>query len=143
MTIHFWPDPPFPQRLTTDNFQRSLRDGRIWGRTDVGPGRGRRRTAAAVEPISGRIVLTDTQLAQFESFWYDVTVQGSEPFWLPDQIRDGTSLLTSDDEEVLTSDDDWIVVSAHWYCVFGRDPPTITPLTDTDYNVALTLNRLP
>jgi hypothetical protein len=97
-----------------------------------------------VEPISGRIVLTDTQLAQFETFWYDETVNGSEPFWLPDQIRDGSALLTSSDDEVLTSLDDWIEISAHWYCVFQRDSsPIITVLTDTDYNVALALNRLP
>ena len=90
MTIT-WPSE-LPQHLLRDGFSKKSPDNLIASEVSIGPAKVRRRTTAAVTPISGSLIMTDAQLDQFEDFVENDIAQRSKAFNFPDP-RSGSPML--------------------------------------------------
>jgi hypothetical protein len=79
MSIPVWPDT-LPQQLLVDGYSQSLADTTIKSEMDAGPAKVRRRYTAGVEPVSGMMLLTETQLGTLRTFYEDTLLGGSLRF---------------------------------------------------------------
>ncbi len=69
-----WPSG-VPNSLIEDGYNEALPDGLIRQPMDAGPPKVRRRTTAAVRPISGVIIMTGDQVETFDN-WYEADLAG-------------------------------------------------------------------
>jgi len=126
MTVPSWP-ASLPQRVLRDGYSEKLRDGRLFSRTQSGPGKVRRRYSSAVLPVSASIIVDYAQKSRLEQFWIEDTVYGSLPFTMPDQTHDGLPLLDGDGLPVLDGGGLPILVTANWLVRFAQEAPQFTP----------------
>lgn len=126
MTVPSWPTE-LPQRVLRDGYSEKLRDGRMFSRTQSGPGKVRRRYSSAVLPVAAAIIVTYAQKARLERFWTEETAYGSLPFIMPDQTHDGLPLLDGGGLPILDGGGLPILVTANWLARFAQEAPQITP----------------
>ncbi len=126
MAVPSWPGE-LPQRVLVDGYSEKQRDGRLFSRTQSGPGKVRRRYSSAVLQVSASLVVTYAQKSRFERFWEEETAGGSLPFIMPDQTHDGLALLDEEGNPILTGAGVPILITANWLARFGQEAPQITP----------------
>lgn len=90
--VDAWP-AGLPQKLQSDSFSESVADGLIETQPDQGPPITRRRSTAAVRPMSGTMVCTAAQVATLRTFFDTTLLGGSLPFSFPDQMQSATLLV--------------------------------------------------
>jgi hypothetical protein len=79
MAIPSWPTT-LPQELTLDGYSQSAADNIIKSSPDIGPAKVRRRSTAAVRPVSGTLILNETGLEDFKDFFKEDLLDGSIRF---------------------------------------------------------------
>jgi len=126
MAVPVWPSE-LPQRVLRDGYSEKLRDGRLFSRTQSGPGKVRRRYSSAVLPVSASTIVTYAQKSRLERFWIEETAYGSLPFIMPDQTHDGLPLLDGGGLPVLDGGGLPILVTANWLVRFAQEVPQFTP----------------
>lgn len=87
-----WPGT-LPQALLLSGAGKGVGDGLTEYQPDTGPSITRRRTTAVMRPLSGSMILTDAQIATFETFFYTTIMNGALPFTFPDPISGATLLV--------------------------------------------------
>lgn len=140
MTLPLYPSE-LPAPLRTP-YSVARGDGRLIGRNDAGPRNVRRRFAATVKTISFSTLLSRSQLARFDRFYYEETKEGALPFLIPDPRTDSWPLLTDEGEPLLTDDDTPILLSEIMLVIFGDRLPD-DKFNDLEFNVAFDLQVLP
>lgn len=91
MTIPAWP-ATLPQNLLVDGFQNSPPDLILRSSMEVGPAKQRRRATAGVRPVQGKIIVNETQLAEFIEFFDDDLLSGSLRFSWVDPLDGATAV---------------------------------------------------
>jgi hypothetical protein len=86
-----WP-VTIPQDLLVDGYGEATPDVAIKSNMDVGPAKVRRRTTAAVRPITGKMVMTLTELGLFKSFYNTDLLGGSLRFDWTDPYDGSTAV---------------------------------------------------
>lgn len=115
-----WPST-LPQALLLAGASKGAGDGLLEYQPDTGPSITRRRSTAVMRPLVGSMMLTDTQIATFETFFYTTILNGALPFTFPDPISGATLLVK-----------------------FTKATPwSYTPQGGNNYQLALTLMVLP
>lgn len=90
MTNNFWPsDLPAPE---VDGYQIQPQTPTIRTDMDQGPARQRRRFRSAPTLYQVKWVLTEPQLATFESWYHHVILQGAS--WFDVSLRNGQGMQT-------------------------------------------------
>lgn len=74
-----WPST-LPKALRLSGLSNSLPNQTIRSQMDIGPAKVRRRTTAAIEPISGSIVLTEAQTETLDLFFLSTLKGGALSF---------------------------------------------------------------
>lgn len=85
-----WPST-LPQSFDSNSFEEGLPDNRLEHDMEYGPPKRRRRTTANVYPLSGTMLLDDTQWAALKTF-FKTTVAEVEAFDFPNP--DGGSAIS-------------------------------------------------
>jgi hypothetical protein len=144
VTVIVWPST-LPQRFNRPNFRRSYGDGRLRSGTDTGSGKVRRRSSAVPSPFAAELILTTSQQIRLETFWDADTGGGSLPFALPAPGLHGWPLAAADGTPITTEDGTPIVISCWWVAMFDptAGPPTVAPLSSTEWSATLSLWRMP
>ena len=76
-----WPGTlPGFDKMLADGYEAVMVDNIIATEMDVGPPKIRRRSSAGVEPISGSMRMTATQLATFKTFYNTTINYGADEF---------------------------------------------------------------
>jgi hypothetical protein len=98
MAIINWPSD-LPQAFLETSYAESLAENWIRDQFDIGPASVRRRTTAAIYPVTGAMVMTDAQWIELKAFFADVLLQGVLPFGFPypgvcedDTVTTGTTI---------------------------------------------------
>lgn len=127
MAVPSWP-AELPQRVLIDGYSEKVRDGRLFSRTQSGPGKVRRRYSSAVLPVSASIIVDYANKSRLERFWSEETIQGSLPFIMPDQTHDGLPLLDGGGLPILDGGGLPVLVTANWLARFSENNgPQFTP----------------
>lgn len=113
-----WP-VTLPQSVLQEGFGETLPDTSVRTAMDAGPPKVRRRTTAAVRPISAAIVVDATQASTLETFYLDTLKGGALPF---DMVDPRTGVTAS--------------------FMFAA-PPAYVPLSGTHWRVSLSMERQP
>ena len=113
-----WP-VTLPQYVLREGLGETLPDTALRTEMDAGPAKLRRRTSAAVRPISAAVNLSTSQAADLETFYVDTLEGGTLPFDMADP-RTGTT-----------------------YSFRFTAPPALYPLGATLWRASLALERLP
>lgn len=92
MTTPVWP-ATLPQKFLVRNYAEGGKDNLVRSENEIGPAKVRRRASAAVRPVSGAIIVDDTQLATLRSFIADTIGDGALAFTFPAQSEAGTWLV--------------------------------------------------
>lgn len=79
MSVPSWPTT-LPQQLFVNGYSQSFAETTIKSDMDAGPAKVRRRFTAGVEPVSGTMLLTETQLGYLRTFFVDTLLGGSLRF---------------------------------------------------------------
>ena len=79
MSIPTW-NNTLPQTLLVDGYGQSFPELIIKSNMDAGPAKVRRRFTAGVEPVSGTMVMTATQLTALATFYNTTLLGGSLRF---------------------------------------------------------------
>ena len=79
MSVPVWPTT-LPQQLFVNGYSQSFAETTIKSDMDAGPAKVRRRFTAGVEPVSGTMLLTETQLGYLRTFFVDTLLGGSLRF---------------------------------------------------------------
>jgi hypothetical protein len=95
-----WP-VALPQSLEISGYSESVADNLLEYQPDTGPTITRRRSTAGAYPISGSIVLTESQLGVFKTFFYTTVLSGSLPFTFPIQVSPSIGVLVKFSKESL------------------------------------------
>lgn len=74
-----WPSG-LPQKFQQSGFSNSLPDNTIQSSMATGPDKARRRDVSAVEPISGSMILDETQYELIVTFYNTTLASGALPF---------------------------------------------------------------
>jgi len=117
MTVPSWP-VTLPQAFLKDGFSEEGADNLLASNVSIGPAKVRRRTTSNVEPITGTMMMSDTQRQAFKAFVKDDIKDRSIAFTFPDP-HGGSALL-----------------------VRMRAPPTYTPI-GISWRVQIALEVLP
>lgn len=86
-----WPSS-LPFRFTAGTYDREAGDGRLRSRTDTGPAKARRRSAAVPTKLSGVISMSTGETLVFRDFVELTLMNGVLPFYFPDP-QVGTPIL--------------------------------------------------
>lgn len=79
MSEIIWPST-LPDHLQREGFSCEEPDTTVEVQPDAGPPETRRRFTCAPEPVSGRLLLSRSQLADFRRFFSETLAGGSRPF---------------------------------------------------------------
>ena len=91
MPIPSWP-ADLPQNILAQGYKGELPNNLLRTSMDVGPAQVRRRGTVAVEPVTGNILCTPTELATLETFYETTLLDGTLRFsWV--QPEDGTTAV--------------------------------------------------
>lgn len=74
-----WPGT-LPASFQADGYEEGGKENMLRSNMDAGPAKMRRRFTAAVRPVQGIIVVDETQLATFKTFYGTTLKDGSLPF---------------------------------------------------------------
>ena len=85
MTVPVWPTT-LPKDLLQRGYGQSSPDVVIRSNMDVGPAKSRRRATAGVMPVTGRLILTLTELGYIRTFHDTTLLGGSLRFTWKDPI---------------------------------------------------------
>lgn len=91
MSVPAWPNT-LPQRFLRDGYTEDGADNLIATDMSIGPAKTRRRSTAAVEQISGIVMMSENQFSAFKAFVKADTKDRSLPFTFPDP-HGGAALL--------------------------------------------------
>jgi hypothetical protein len=89
------------------------------------------------------------ELARFEQFWAEDTIEGTVPFIIANPIRNNKPLTTADGTPLTKrsstpeGDGEPLLVSAHWLVMFGDDTPTISVASGLLYSIQYPLVIMP
>jgi hypothetical protein len=134
-----WPST-LPQFMSVDGYTEGLSDGRLVLPMDAGPPKIRRRTTAAIRPVSVSSQMPVGQKERFRRWWEEDTEGGTAVFEFPDQALSGRRLLsTAGDKSVLRSTGTYLLIRRWWLCHFGEGVPTITSAGVDLWNVSFNL----
>lgn len=106
-----WP-ATLPQKLNRARYSESPAMTTIRTSMDAGPDKVRRRFTAGVRPVQGQILLTETQLDTFKTF-YNTTLQGGALRFDWDEPLDDTTAV----EMRFTSEPTWTELGPDVYQV--------------------------
>ena len=138
-----WPSN-IPSRLMRNGASLPYADARRRFDTSAGPGRLRKRMSTAVRPVSGVIPMSAAENAWLETFFHETTKGGVLPFWFPDVERRDMPLLSDQTlQGVYAQGEALLLVSSHWLCQFGPEPPSPQPAPGGRMNVQISLVVLP
>ncbi|MEY2653820.1 MAG: hypothetical protein RLZZ524_848 [Pseudomonadota bacterium] len=113
-----WP-VSLPQALLQSGFGETLPDTALRTEMDAGPAKLRRRTSAAVRPVSGALLLTASQAADLETFYVD-TLEGG------------------------TLDFTWTDPRTESACTFRfTAPPSLAPVSGALWRASISLEQMP
>lgn len=79
-----WPDD-LPQIFLERTYNEGMPNNVIRDNYDVGPATLRRRSTAAIYPVTGTMVMDDDQWIEMKAFFADVLLQGALPFGIVEQ----------------------------------------------------------
>lgn len=79
MSVPVWPIT-LPQQLFVNGYSQSFAETTIKSEMDAGPAKVRRRFSAGIEPVSGTMLITETQLGYLRTFFEDTLLGGSLRF---------------------------------------------------------------
>lgn len=79
MADYTWP-VTLPQNFLVSGYRETLPNTAIRTDMDAGPAKIRQRVTSNVRPVSGSMVMTETQLTTFESFFNTTIVGGTLRF---------------------------------------------------------------
>lgn len=88
----YWP-LSLPQRLSTTGYQESMADNLIRTQMDVGPAKVRRRSSAGPRPLSGSLMMTNSQLETMLSWIKATLLDGSLTFYFPNPRPGADAML--------------------------------------------------
>lgn len=143
MSIPLWPDD-LPCRVRRDGYGETLPDGRLRQKMDAGPAKTRRRTSAAVRPVSASLEVGADAKVRFDRFWAEETAEGSLPFLMRGQVLSGLGLATGDAAPLLTAEGDVLAAEDWWLVMFGEAPPQVArDITGRRYSISFALDILP
>lgn len=111
-----WP-ADLPQHVLATDFTAGSREGRLATQTDVGPGKTRRRSSAAVRPVSATVIVDWDGRMRFERFWDEETQGGVLPFLIRDQLVDDLP-LTSEHRTLYGDDGAMLLIQTYWLVQF-------------------------
>nr|BDD43790.1 hypothetical protein 10 [Spirochaetaceae bacterium] len=74
-----WP-ASLPQKFDQGTFSERMPSGVVKAKTDIGPGKRRRRFTAVPRYLSGSMTLTPSQVSTFDTFYYTSTKAGADEF---------------------------------------------------------------
>ena len=115
-----WPGS-LPTEFLLQGFRETAPDNVIASDMVVGPPKTRRRSSAAVRPISGTMLMSSTQAGIHDTFFTDTLNDGAEPFdWTDPRTDANVSFLYQP----------------------GR-PPAYTPVGGGDWHVKINLLTMP
>lgn len=119
MSVPAWP-AGLPQKLFVSGYSHGFANVAIKSDMDAGPPKVRRRFTAGVEPVSGTIIVTSSQLDTLDTFYNTTTLGGTLRF-------------------------SWTVPPAHYAACEMRftDVPRWTAIDPENYEVSLALEILP
>ena len=86
MATETWP-VGFPQRFHTRGFRRRLKPTAVNTNPEVGPARSRRRTTQKIYVVSGVVIMSESQLFDFEDWFFDTINGGVDRFNWVDPLR--------------------------------------------------------
>jgi hypothetical protein len=91
MSVPAWP-ATLPQNMLAQGYKGALPNNQLRQPMDVGPAKVRCRGTVAVTPVSGRILVTPTELATLITFYETTLLDGTLRFsWV--QPEDGTTAV--------------------------------------------------
>ena len=85
MAIDTWPSS-LPQSFLLSGYSEGMGDGRIKSNTDTGPAKIRRRSTAIPEPVTGQLLLSQSQKQTLKSFILETLLGGTLPFRLSGKV---------------------------------------------------------
>ena len=117
-----WPSElPPPER---DTWQMTAQDPRRRRQSETGPPGYRRRFSSAAKLVTMSLVLTRSQKAVFDNFYWGDAKAGVRMFRMPDPTTDGWALLTPSGAPLLTPDGRPLLLSKIWLCAWGDQVPS-------------------
>ena len=138
-----WPSN-IPSRLNRAGASLPYADARRRFETNAGPGRLRKRMSTATRNVSGVLNLSAAENAWLETFFHETTKGGVLPFWFPDVERRDMPLLEDTTlAPLFVTGDAPLLISSHWLCQFGQEPPAPQPMAGGRMMVQISLVVLP
>ena len=106
--IPTWPGA-LPDSLLISGYSSGEKDVILSSSMEVGPAKVRRRNTAGIRPLSGRMMLTSTELQTLRAFYNDSTLSGAIRFsWKAPETDDVVEMR-------FTSPPQWTAVGAGNY----------------------------
>lgn len=96
--VSAWPST-LPQRFGAESYSRDPGDGRLRSKTEMGPGKVRRRSSSVPDVITGSMEMTQTQLVALRTFVSSTLSGGALAFTFPDP-EGGSDLLVRFGEDL-------------------------------------------
>ncbi len=141
MSIPLWPTD-LPQRLELQQFNTTVRDGRLQTPMEIGPPKLRRRTALAARPVTGSFITDYDGYGRLLRFWDEEILGGSLPFIIPDQILDDQPIADETDVPITDANSVPLLIAASWLVSFSA-APTVAGVSGLWVRVGVSLNILP
>lgn len=85
MSVPAW-DVGLPQKLLINGYNETAANNLLRTSMDVGPAKQRRRSTAGPRPVTGKLVMTSTQLGTFKAFYITTLLGGSLRFSWTDPV---------------------------------------------------------
>jgi hypothetical protein len=127
MSYSVW---PFTKEPEANGWNLGLGGGRSITPMELGPPKSQRRSSTVGKPTTLAFPdFTADELARFDRFYGEDTSRGSLPFWMPDPIYDGVSLLDETGTPLTDETGAAITINAWWLLLFGdmgQDGPSVT-----------------
>jgi hypothetical protein len=112
--VALWP-LTLPQSFLVEGFTQEATDNVIRSATESGPSKARRRYTAAVEPFTGKMIMTIAQYTIFRNFYRNDIQDGALPFTMPDDVEGGTMEVRFREKYNAT------MLGLHWELTLGLD----------------------
>lgn len=121
MAVLAWP-AQLP-RMTLAGYGEAFADGRLKSKTDMGPGKIRRRFSAAPVRVTGQVVLSGDQPATLERFYNETTARGTKPFTMDNQRLSAATLFVTGSGVPVTTEAGLSVCIVSTWIVRFEEPP--------------------
>lgn len=139
MSVAVWPSElPTPLRAS---YVQERQDSRL-RKAAGGPPGYRRGFSSTATMVTLGVELTRARLAIFDTFYDDVTDDGTLPFQMSDPTSDGVALLDANFQPILTDAGLTIQLASNWLCLFSEPVPSVT-ISGGRYLVTFTVAVMP